>query len=270
MSTLIKIVDTVSRFLERLGGLITAVILLVAGTGVAIGFLHSRSVGAWVPVAVGVPLLVLVVVAFALGLHVPRGAPATSQARAEYEKRLLTEALGSVQQAIGSNDYWDLEALVERGVLGPVRGLLVRTAHEDVRLVVLVPTDDPPVHWRMRWTAGHRPESVKNYTAEIDRTLAGIAFRRGEYVDRGNVGADPDFIPNPKQTRPFTSLVAIPLRIDEHVVGVLSVVSTVENAFSESDVSFIRVIGAVLDVLLAAEFDFERLHGAVRNPGPAG
>jgi hypothetical protein len=290
MPKVLKVVDTILRFFERLGALITTAILLVAGTGIAIAYLHGKSVAAWVPVIVGVPLFVLVLVAFAIGIHSGGGggegtslkerelerelegavrrteaavAAAISDmkrviAQSEYEKRLLTEALESVQLAIASDDPWDLDALVERGVLGTVRGLLIRKGDEDVRLAVLFPADDPPVHWRMRWAAGHRPESVRNYHHEIDETLAGIAFRRGDYVERGNVRDDPDFRPNPRETRPFKSLVAVPLRVEERIVGAFSVVSTVENAFESTDIAFIKVIGALLDVILAAEHDAGR------------
>ncbi len=110
----------------------------------------------------------------------------------------------------------------------------------------------------MRWASGHRPESVQNYLFEIDKTLAGIAFRRGDYVDRANVSADDDFVENPKATRPFASLIAVPLRIEARIVAVLSVVSTVETAFTQADVSFIKVVGALLDVILAAEYDLAR------------
>ena len=57
---------------------------------------------------------------------------------------------------------------------------------------------------------------------------------------------------------PFASLVAAPLRIEERIVGVLSVVSTIPNAFAQTDIAFIKVVGALLDVILAAEHDAGR------------
>ncbi len=291
---LLKKVDAGLHGYERLGAWIGTTIVIAAPIAAAVIWLGNHQVAAWVPVAVGVPLGVLVVVAFAIGRSSvdPVAAPvdrtrerelevqlaaaegekraavdATVESykaavgRVEYEKRVLTEALESVQYALGTEEFWDINALVERGVLGLALGLLVRSAEEDVRLAVLVPADDPPVHFKMRWAAGHRPESVQNYMFEIDKTLAGIAFSRGEYVDRPTVTSDDDFVENPKATRPFASLVAVPLRIEERIVGVLSVVSTVETAFTQADVSFIKAIGALLDVILAAEFDFSRYQG---------
>jgi GAF domain-containing protein len=107
----------------------------------------------------------------------------------------------------------------------------------------------------MRWAAGHRPESVRNYNREIDRTMAGLAYRRGELVESGDVREDPRFEADPRETRPFSSLVSIPLHVDERIVGAFTVISTRRNAFGPTDVSFIKLIGAMLDVILAAEFD---------------
>jgi hypothetical protein len=246
--------------------------VLAAVVGSIAFFLRHHNVGAWVPVAVGLPLLVLVPTACFVGrrsrgavIAVPtNGSGARVEvlektvADVEYQKRLLWDALESIQQALASDADWELDDLVERGVLGPARGLLVRDREEDVRLAVMVPADDPPTRFRMRWAAGHRPESVRLYEREIDKTLAGIAFRRDEFVECPNVREDARFEPNPKETRPFVSLVSMPLRIDQAIVGAFTVVSTREAAFTQADTSFIKLIGALLDVRLAAEHDILR------------
>jgi hypothetical protein len=262
---------------ERLGKLLGTTIVIVgaivAAWVVFRDFLGEHSVGAWVPVVVGVPLLLLILVAYAIGRR-HGGVPLTTSstpsaalilrqleqavATVEYEKRLVWDALESIQQALATDEDWDLDQLVERGVLGPARGFLLREKQEDVRLSVLVPRDDAPDRFGMRWAAGHRPESVRNYDREIDKTMAGIAFRRGEFVECSNVRNDPRFEPNPKESRPFTSLVSAPLRINEQIVGAFTVVSTREDAFKPTDISFIKLIGALLDVLLAAEYDIAR------------
>ncbi|HWB22234.1 MAG TPA: GAF domain-containing protein [Gaiellaceae bacterium] len=277
-----KKADKGLRWYERLGAIVGTTLFVVAGAGVAWVFLRHHKVEAWVPVAVGLPLLILAFVAFAIGRRATTGPPSPSAAKAEvdtayiraleqavagseYEKRLLWDVIESIQHALAADEYWQVDQLVERGVLGPARGLLVRERNEDVRLSVLVPADEPPTRWRMRWAAGHRPESVRNYTQEIDQTMAGIAFRRGEFVESANVRTDGRFTPHPKESRPFDSLVSLPLRIGERIVGALTVVSTRSDAFSESDVAFIKLIGAVLDLLLAMEHDFARV-GALFEP----
>jgi hypothetical protein len=286
MGRIWRLIDRGIHGYERIGAVIATTLFITAPIALAIYWLRHHVVAAWVPVAVGVPLLALAVIALFVGASRPgRSSGRTRRerdlerqleraeearevavtaavaeyrklvARSEYEKQLITEALESVQQAVGAEEEWDLDDLVERGVLGPARGLLVRHDEEDVRLAVLVPTDERHTDFAMRWAAGHRPESVRNYRRPIDQTLAGIAFRRGEYVDRSNVREDRDFVQNPRESRRFAALVAVPLRVEERIVGVLSVVSTIPNAFREPDKSFIKAVGALLDVVLAYEHD---------------
>lgn len=183
---------------------------------------------------------------------------------AEAQRELLYNALESVQMAIGSDETWDVDALVERGILGPVRGLLVRSDLDDVRLAVLIP-DDEDDHFLMRWAAGHRPESVEKFKRPIDLMLAGEAYRNGDFKVCPDVRNEPGFVPNPNATRDFASLVAVPLRVHERLVGVLSVISTEIDAFSESDISFIKIVGAVTDVILAAEYDAGLFEAAIEE-----
>jgi GAF domain-containing protein len=175
----------------------------------------------------------------------------------EYQKELIYNALESIQQALAIEEDWSLDQLVERGVIGPARGLLKRAPLEDVRVAVLI-ADEAGDRWKMRWAAGHRPEGVRNYHRPIDTTLAGQAYTKREIVVFDDVTAEADFIPNPRATREFRSLVAAPLLINEDIVGALSVVSTLPGAFTDDDVSFIRIVAALLDVLLAAELDVAR------------
>ena len=61
----------------------------------------------------------------------------------------------------------------------------------------------------------------------------------------------------------------MPLRIGEMIVGAFTVVSTREAAFTPTDISFIKLIGAVLDVLVAAEHDAGRWEELVEGGSTA-
>lgn len=232
-------------------------------------------------------IVVSLLVALAIGLFLGLVAAAiravrdaTKRARyLEAQKQLIYDALESIQQAVAIEEDWALNELVERGVLGPVRGLLMRARFEDVRLSVLVPAADDDGYLVMRWAAGHSPEGVRNYRRPVDVSYAGQAYREGELVVRADVLDDPQFIPNPRAQREFRSLVAFPVRLNEDVVGVLVAVSTEPNAFVDTDISFIKVVAALVDVLLAAEHDArswqeyadeQRRQGAADAPPPDG
>jgi GAF domain len=260
--------------IERLAKLILAIGVVAGAVTTLVIFIRGHKVGAWVPIVVALPLVLVIVLAYLVGrrdrrrdsteIPATRGLNAREReleravASAEYEKRLMWDVLENIQQAIASEENWELDQVVERGVLGPARGLLTQEREEDVRLSVLEPHKDDPTCFQMRWAAGHLPQSVKNYKREIDKTLAGIAFRRGEFVQSDDVEQDERFARNPKATRDFRSLVSMPLPIDEKIVAAFTVVSTRPAAFGPTDVSFIKLIGAVLDVLLASEFDGDR------------
>jgi hypothetical protein len=172
----------------------------------------------------------------------------------EYQKEFIYNALESIQQELAMEEDWGLKDLAERGVLGPAAGLLERRALEDVRLAVLIAEEDGET-WKMRWAAGHRPEGVRHYHRPINLTLAGRAYLNREVVIIDDVEQEPGFVRNPRATRDFRSLAAVPLLINEDVIGALSVISTEPAAFAEDDISFIRIVGALIDLLLAAEHD---------------
>jgi GAF domain-containing protein len=248
------------RLILRIAALITAAGVIIGAVVVAIKFGLHHSISLWVAyllVALGAGITAVLV----------RGGPKSSGdpdlsrrvAQREYEQRLLRDALGSIQLGIAQDEPWDLDDLVQRGVHEPVRGFLVRTHDEDVRLAGLFPREGEPDLWHMRWAAGHRPESVGTYRRGIDQTLAGLAYRRGEIVTSDDVRQDPRFQAHPLETRPFAALVAVPLLIGNRIVGTLSVVSTRPGAFDPQDVSFIETIAALLDLVLADELDVERI-----------
>jgi GAF domain-containing protein len=249
----------------------TFVVFVMGGLALALVFwIKAGAVAAWIFAVVVAGLVLVVILSFVIGRKTRALAPAAGEAaRAEAElrssqeqneavKRLLYDVIESIQQELAAEAAWQLDQVVERGVLGPLRGLLIRQADEDVRLSVVVPRDDPPTRWRMRWAAGHRPESVRLFDRAIDETLSGRAFRTNEFVVSHDVTADAAFRPNPLATRPFRSLVSAPVRCGDRTVGTFTVVSTHSNAFSVEDISVIKVVGAVIDLLVALEEDAAR------------
>src|SRR5205823_12046625 len=78
------------------------------------------------------------------------------------------------------------------------------TLFRSIRVSVLVP-DDSGERWRMRWAAGHRPESVGNFDMPIEGSMAGIAFATGELVYSANVLEDERFTAHPDRSEEHTS-----------------------------------------------------------------
>lgn len=68
----------------------------------------------------------------------------------------------------------------------------------------------------------------------------------------GKLSEDDRFKPHPQATRPYESIVSVPLWADDDVDGVLNVVSTDADAFNAVDRSYLALIGSVIDVARAA------------------
>jgi hypothetical protein len=152
-----KPLDRSLRWYERLGAIVLATAYFAGPIASAVLWAKRTDVPAWVPFAVGISVLGASVVVIAILAHrrphtTPSGPGDAERVRrldieirrSEYGKGLLYDALESVQQALGTDEDWELDQLVQRGILGPVRGLLTRRDHDDVRLAVLMPREDAP------------------------------------------------------------------------------------------------------------------------------
>jgi len=110
---------------------------------------------------------------------------------------------------------------IDRGVLQPARDMLAEETAADVRLSVLVPEGKT---FRMLWAAGHSLEGQKKYRPAIADSLARIALEEGVPQVWDDVCTDQRFKPNPHATRPFRSMVSIPIRAGEDVHAVFNVI----------------------------------------------
>ena len=185
--------------------------------------------------------------------------------QSEYAKRLLYDVIETLQQLVAADEVYEWDDLA-RAILEPVRGFLTRAPLEDVRIAVLLPREDGT--FGMRWAAGHRPISVQRFSMDIDGSMAGIAYTTDDFVVSPDVQVDPRWTAHPFGERPYRSLIALPIRAGDDVMGVLNVVSTVPDAFNEAEVSFVKIIGAVFDLLLALDRDRQRHLNPDRTTGP--
>jgi hypothetical protein len=175
-----------------------------------------------------------------------------------YGVELVRGVLNSLQSMLAADEEFDYDEMVEHGVLEPARVFLTRAPGEEVRLSVLLPDDNV---FKMRWAGGHRLMSKKRFELPVADSFAGIALALRQTMHCLDVTKDERFKPHPKATRPYKSLVVVPVWIGDDVVGTLNVVSTYADIFTAADVMFMEVIGSVIDLLLSMERDDARIFG---------
>lgn len=171
-----------------------------------------------------------------------------------YSRTLHQEALQTLQKVL-NGDIKDVsvDAFIEQGILELGREFLQRGPGEEVRLSVLVPDGSD---FLMKWAAGHRLESKQKFRRPIAELFSKIAYETGELTWSADVDQDDRFTPIPVATRPYKSLVSVPLRAGGTVIGVLNGISTYPDAFSEVDIQFIELLGSIVDVVWAARNGF--------------
>jgi hypothetical protein len=137
---------------------------------------------------------------------------------------------------------------VEDGILEPARDLIRARHAEDIRLSILVPDGDDFV---MAFAAGHTLDSKRNFRLAIDESFSKWAYRNDLIVWSGDLHNDDRFTPHSRATpaRDYNSIICVPIRRGEDVVGVFNTIFTTSSAFDEADLLYVRLVGAVLELV---------------------
>jgi two-component system NtrC family sensor kinase len=90
------------------------------------------------------------------------------------------------------------------------------------------------LHPRALSFAQVRPQAEGKSHLRIGRGVAGVALQKGRVMNVPDVSCDDRFVPS-DGSRPFTAMMAAPLKLGERRIGTLTVDSRKANAFSDSD-----------------------------------
>jgi hypothetical protein len=169
----------------------------------------------------------------------------------------IRDALADLRRHIsGELPAFSLRDFIESGLFVPAQRLLVRTGSRgDIRFSILHPDGDDFV---MRGEGGlfpalgHSLEGRQKFRLPIADSFSMLAFMRGKVFASGKLSDDSRFEPHPRATRPYESIISVPLWKQGNVDGVFNVVSTAENAFSPVERTYVAVLGSVIDVARAA------------------
>ncbi len=136
---------------------------------------------------------------------------------------------------------------IQRGILDSGRDMLKRTPHEDVRLSILSPTPDRK-EFRMPFAAGHSLAGQQKYRLEIDESISRFAFQKGKRYVWQDLENEPAYKPHPESTRPYRSMISIPIHRGDKIWGVFNVISTAPNSFDDADIEYVHLLGSIINV----------------------
>jgi len=169
----------------------------------------------------------------------------TERKLAEEEMRLDTElfqAVLEVEQAVsaaGLDSETVMRVIAERsqGLTGASGAVIEAIEGEDLVPLVHVGTEAP------RLTVG--------------TSLSGLCVRTGELQRSDDLDADPRVGHQSYRSLGIRSLLAVPLKDGQRILGVLKVVSPAPGAFSDRDAKALRLLGGLMGAALSHAAAFE-------------
>ncbi len=91
----------------------------------------------------------------------------------------------------------------------------------------------------------------------VDNSLSGLCVRTGELQRSDDLTSDSRIAHNAYAALGVRSLLAVPLKDEQRTLGVLKVVSTTPNAFTDRDAKAIRLLGGLMGASLGHAAAFE-------------
>ena len=136
-----------------------------------------------------------------------------------------------------------MASFIEQGILIPGRDVMQENGRPSD---LLIPIDD---HFQMVWASGHSVEAKQKYKVPIDQTIAKVAYeKQAIQVWKNAPEEERGFTKNPKATRPFRSMVSIPILRGARTTGVFNIVTEQESAFDPADVNYLTSLGSIIQL----------------------
>jgi len=246
--------QVVEAAIVGLAGDILKYVVLAAIALVALTVWQGGSIPAWVAV---LAVLVVTAVAMLRGRRLRRHLGAAdgeaaildyALARHENYTSHVAEVLDNLQRVIAGDLDTSMGDYIERGISAPAREYLTTDPSENVRLAILTPRGDDTSRWQMVLTAGHSLTGREKYHERIVDTLSRFAFESGNPQSWDDVTEERMFAPTPEATRPFRSMISLPIRNGDDILGVFNVISAEPHAFDPAEERYIASLGGVINV----------------------
>lgn len=177
--------------------------------------------------------------------------------RHEAYSRHVAQALDVLQRVAAADIGVSIPDYIEKGILAPARDVLLEKPIEQPRLSVLLPDPQSPDHWKMVWAAGHSVTGKAKYAERITDTVSRYAYETGEPQHWEDTRTDSGFRQNPQASYPTLSMMSLPIKRGDDVVGVFNVVSAEPHAFDYAEETYLTALGAVMAVAVAVGLNMD-------------
>jgi GAF domain-containing protein/HAMP domain-containing protein len=181
-------------------------------------------------------------------------ANALEQARLIEEiNRKVTQLQAAAEIARSASSILELETLLARAV----NLIFERFGFYHSSIFLL---DNNRQFAKLREASGENAAELKDKPPEFSidsQSVIGKVMSTGKYYVVNEIGADPDYFPNPLLPDARSEL-GIPLKIGNEVIGALDVIHNQPYAFSEDDISVLHILADQIAIAVQNVYLFEQ------------
>jgi hypothetical protein len=168
------------------------------------------------------------------------------RAYAEHVRQILDHLRQVIAGEMPDLNYTDF---IERGILEPARDMLRQDPDEDIRLSILAPDDAPnDGYFVMPMAVGHSLPGRQNFRLKIADSISRFAYEKREPFVWNDLSNENAYTPHPKASRPYRSMISLPVCGTDEIYGVFNVISTLDHAFDDADTEYVKTLGSIINV----------------------
>jgi transcriptional regulator with GAF, ATPase, and Fis domain len=153
-----------------------------------------------------------------------------------------------------NEEFFETRKSIYDYLLPGIGSILTKQKGNNHRVAIFVKDGE---ELRIHQGYGYSTEGKKNLRLAMDSS-AGYAFTTGEVYSSGDVLSPGNrFKVHPKATKQYRSLICVPIKCGDHILGVLSVDGEEPNSFTKDDEDYLTYLANSLYILLHFEMFME-------------
>ena len=124
---------------------------------------------------------------------------------------------------------------------------------------------------KVKMIDGFNEDSKLGDIIEIDKTLHGLPYKLGETINSSNwsekYSVKGRFIQGDIQQYNFNSILSIPIKYDNNILGVISIERLEESVFSDKDVQFMELLTDTMGSILTWKNEYQKMYKSAIHDG---